>query len=554
MIETLEKTAEENLIHLPENWFPLHIKIRNKDFEVVPFELNPVQVIILRTLLDLERQGRPIRIIILKARKLGVTSFFCGMCFYWCCNMKNREALLAAHDDESSVKIFSIVKLMDDENPESPPTDHTTRKEIIYSPPHRSSLSVQTAGRKTLGRGSTPSYVHNSEVAHWTDAKETLTAVLNAVPNRPGTMVTLESTACGMGGEFYNRWVAAMTGKSDFVPLFFPWFDDIQNRVAVESEGFGDLDDDEVELQNHFGVDDEQLQWRRKQIQNECGGDLNLFRQENPSHWEEAFLVTGRPVFRIEDLQRIQSNLREPEFTGALQAGVYMTDPGEKGPLHIFQTPLASHVYGIGVDTAEGIKDESNIMPDASAAKVIDVSSGFMVASMHSREEVDEVAEQVNELGLWYNDALVGIEINNTSGGAMRENLKRLEYPNLYLRETWDQQRQRTTKKIGWRTDTATRKMMISDLFSALRDRKIYIAEIWLLEELRSFVYNQHGKAEAMAGCFDDQVIALAIAWQMCLKMVEVGDAVLPQVAGEQLIPAADYDRPDYLINGFDSG
>ena len=147
MPETAEMTQEELLLYLPENWLPNNAKIRNKNFNVVSFELNFVQKVVLRTIVRLESEGKPIRIIILKARKLGITTFFCGICYYWCCCLKNREALISAHDDESSTMIFSIVKMMNDENPESPPTDHTTRKEVIYSPPHRSRLSVQTAGR-----------------------------------------------------------------------------------------------------------------------------------------------------------------------------------------------------------------------------------------------------------------------------------------------------------------------------------------------------------------------------------------------------------------------
>ena len=39
------------------------------------------------------------------------------------------------------------------------------------------------------------------------------------------------------------------------------------------------------------------MAWRRHRIATRYGGDIELFHQEMPSTPEEAFLVSGRPVF-----------------------------------------------------------------------------------------------------------------------------------------------------------------------------------------------------------------------------------------------------------------
>jgi hypothetical protein len=67
-----------------------------------------------------------------------------------------------------------------------------------------------------------------SEVAQYPNALTTLSGVLPGVPNTPGTVVVMESTAkgrVGRGGEFFNRWQKAREGVGEWETLFFAWFD-----------------------------------------------------------------------------------------------------------------------------------------------------------------------------------------------------------------------------------------------------------------------------------------------------------------------------------------
>ena len=85
----------------------------------------------------------------------------------------------------------------------------------------RSKIRCATAGGKSIGRSSTLKNVHLSEYAFWPGDKEsTLLGIMQAVPNLPGTMVIIESTANGFDA-FKSRWDAAVSGESDFVPVFF---------------------------------------------------------------------------------------------------------------------------------------------------------------------------------------------------------------------------------------------------------------------------------------------------------------------------------------------
>ena len=51
-----------------------------------------------------------------------------------------------------------------------------------------------------------------------------------------------------------------------------------------------------------YNVSLEQLEWRRWCIKNNCGGDIDKFKQEYPISPEEAFLSTGKCYFNKQNI------------------------------------------------------------------------------------------------------------------------------------------------------------------------------------------------------------------------------------------------------------
>ena len=137
--------------------------------------------------------------------------------------------------------------------------------------------------------------MHISEYAFWppNTKKSTLTGILQAVPNDPKTFVAIESTANGFD-HFKELWDQAVAGESGFTPLFFAWYE--LPEYAMPYDGF-ELTEEEKQLQAAYNLTLDQLTWRRWCIEANCSGDVDLFKQEYPSCPEEAFLMTGRPVF-----------------------------------------------------------------------------------------------------------------------------------------------------------------------------------------------------------------------------------------------------------------
>jgi len=519
-----EQLALEALEAEPINWIAGRCEITDKAGQCCKLEANEAQ----RKLDDVIRwqrsQGKPVRIIILKARQQGMTTYGCAWQYCQCNQRANRNALMSAHDDDSSIEIFRKYRRFQETDATPRPEKYSSRKEITYDAPHHSSMLVKTAGKENLGRGMTIHFFHGSEVAFWTNAEKTLLSVMQCIPkgdNATDTAVILESTANGLGGVFYDRWIAAKRGQSDFYPLFLPWHSFHEYSVADVPRGFM-MDDDEVELQELHGLTDGQILWRRLTIANDCGGNVDMFKQEYPSTDEEAFLVSGRPVFNQTALSAMAKGAVPPSIVGSISATGVVND--DSGHTEIWQPPVVGKLYAIGADVAEGLQPDEAKDPDSSSAHVIEVRSGDVVAKLSGRMTTDVFADDLVSLATWYNNALLAPEINNTMGGAVRESLKRSGYRNIYNTHRFEKVYNEQTARLGWRTDRVTRGEMLTELGKAIRDRDISVWSEQTVHQCRVFVYDKMGKATAQPGEHDDDVMSLAIAWQMVIKLSESGE------------------------------
>ena len=62
-----------------------------------------------------------------------------------------------------------------------------------------------------------------------------------------------------------------MNGESDFELIFVPWFWQDEYRLRLP-DNF-QLSDEEIEYKTTYGLDDEQIMWRRNKIANFVGKD-----------------------------------------------------------------------------------------------------------------------------------------------------------------------------------------------------------------------------------------------------------------------------------------
>ena len=550
------------------------LHVRPKRGAVVPFRLNAAQERLEREVDFARAEGRPVRFLILKARQLGFSTWALGRQYEYATTRFGVSALMAAHDDDSTKDLFERLRLMHDLSPNPPMTRYSSKKELDFANPNRrnareepglnSKIVVATAGRGTMGRSRTLRFVHGSEVAFWENAGRVLLAVEQTLPDDPDTFEILESTANGVGGEFFDRWQLASDPATRGIwrALFFPWFDDpeyamdlvdgVMNPIPPCIEDHGAFVAEEGQLAALHGLTDRQLNWRRYAIVNKCGNDMMKFRQEYPADPMEAFLVSGRPIFNRERLRarerflsmedaRRSKELMAPRWVrgDVVRSGGRATwASSADGPLSVYRWPSQGREYVVGGDPCKGVVRGKN--PDSACLQVIDRHSWEQVAVWHGRVEAPEFARKMELVGYFWNRALLVPEAND-HGHTVCVKLEEWSYPNLFLRHEIDMLGHEPLKRTGWENNSKTRPVLVDTITAGLNDGLIVLHDVPTIAELTTFVRNEKsGKAEADANCHDDRVIALGLA--LC------GIHFYPAMAKASKFPDPAHVHPDVMM------
>ena len=496
--ETLDFTAQEFI----EEFF----LIRNKKAELVNLKFNYPQ----QQFYDLLKESygkKPSRFIVLKARQLGISTFTEAFITFMTMFSPNTSSVIIAHEAEAASRIFDMTKLYVESLPKGmrPQQKASNAREIEFDAKEnglKSSIRVMVASNST--RGSTYKYAHLSEVAFWEHPEEALLALNQAVPMTDDSLIVMESTANGFN-YFYTLWQDAVNGRSDYTPIFFPWY--VDPNYTMPYRGF-ELTPYETEIKEKYDLTLEQLQWRRWCIANNCGNDETLFRQEYPISPEEAFITSGSSVFDTEKILSRMKDLPEPLKVGYFNYdydGVHITNikwvDNPLGYIKIYKEPTMNFT-GLGGDTAgEG--------SDFFVAQVVD-QDGNQVAVLHKQFDADLYSKQVYCLGTYYK-SVIAIESNFDPG--INRDLQRFRYPNLYVREKTDQIARDVYEKYGFRTTSLTRPQIIDQLVEIVREHTEKIVDRETLQEMLSFV-RLKGKPQADEGAHDDLVMGLAIAYE----------------------------------------
>lgn len=505
-------------------WYMEHfLYIRTKKGRLQLLKLKPAQAQLYEIMKREHAAGRPVRLLILKARQLGFSTVTEAIFFQDSATRPLVRTLIMAHKEEATANLFRMNKLFFDRLPPQlkPMRKNSNAQEIVFENPARdpeekarspglmSSIRCVTANGGGVGRSDTLTNVHASETAFWRDMNETLDGLLQAVPDDPDTAVVIESTANGFNA-FKDFWDDTVAGKTAFVPLFFPWFQEPEYRKPVPPGTVWTAE--ELELKKTYALEDEQLQWRRWCIAANLRGSEEKFRQEYPSCPEEAFLMSGDPFFSNQRLLARLKAAPEPVRRGRflysegenLRPEGWAWEEAEDGEICIFAEPEERAPYVFGGDTAGDGSDRftahglDNRTGDQTAELLYDGSSELWYA------------QQLYCLGMTYNTALLAVEINFSSYPERK--LEEWGYPRLYIRERPDDVgRELDVKKWGWRTDPRTRPQILAGLHTVAEQTPDMLASRALLREMLTFIRNG-GRPEAAAGEHDDLVMAAAIA------------------------------------------
>jgi hypothetical protein len=512
---------------------------------IVPLVLKPVQKRLARTILPKLLKGDPVRIIILKARREGVSTVLQAIFFWVACTRIDTSGMTLSHHDDTTQELFGMTemywKLMPAQvrpmrgksrrgqvlelaNPSADPD------KVAASPGMNSTLRTVTF--KNAGAGQAANLVHCSEVALWGNlAKSTLGTLLPVVPFGAWTIIALESTARGVGNEFHVRWVEAEESEKrgdpyGFIPFFIPWFEEPEYTLTHYLP-LGALDAEEEDLRV-MGVSDDALAWRRYVgIPVVCGGDLDLFHQEYPATPKQAFLSTGRPFF---DLELVDELLEEIDYQPVFQGNVHIDAesmrvvalPGHKGPLRIWQPPQKDTDYLLVCDPSEG-----HAHGDPQSIYITPRDRLEIVAAWHGSVPREDLGDVIYMLAWLYSEALVVVEMSGGWGHTPIAILRKRGYTRIYRRRAVGKKKMKASDLLGWDTTQTLRPLALDKLSQALRHRDLKVNDRELLEECFHFVYDEKGKPAAEQGHHDDRVLTAAVmchTWQTTSKRTSVRD------------------------------
>ena len=551
----------------------------------VLFRLNRPQRKLIKRLEKMRKAGKPIRLILLKARQWGgSTAIQIYMAWLQLVHEVGLNSLIIAHQGTGSDEIKDMFDRMiksypvemlhelgDAYVPNEPKMVGVGKSGNIFRVPQRNcKIKIGTAERPNSCRGGDYNLVHLSEVALWkeTDCKKPEDIVRSACSGillLLYTMIVYESTPNGVGNFFHKEYLAAKKGLSQFEAMFVAWFEIEQYELPFENEAekyefakklFTNRRNEEIKsdreepgtyLWRLWEKDAtlEAIHWyvsERSKYTNH--GDM---ASEYPSDDIEAFTYSGRKVFSSEDVEQFRPACRAPRWIGEIYGSA---DEGEKaieglrfkkeadGRLFMWHdversdTEEVTDRYLVVVDVCKGHTKNADF------ADILVIDRLFMMdgeppvvaAEWHGHIDMDKLAWKATQLAAYYNNALLVIEsntleTNNTKGEA--------EYILTLIHEVYGRQlyarkqsaediRQGLPKKYGYHTNPLTKKVVIYNLKVVIRERLYIEREEACLDEYLTYVETENNVFEAMEGYHDDRLMTRAIGMQVCYHEMEL--------------------------------
>ena len=359
-------------------WAATRAYIKNKKGgDDMLFRLNRPQRMLVERLERMRQGGKPIRLILLKARQWGGST--CSqlyMAWLQLVHRKSLNSLIIAHQGVGSDEIKDMFDRMVNSYPERYLWDRDCKpkkgekritgvggtRAMFRVPARNCKIKIGTAERPDSCRGGDYSLVHCSEVGIWKKTlgktpEQILRSACSGVLLEPMTMIVYESTANGTGNFFHREYEAAKRGKSQFEAMFVSWFDiDLYSRELSDEERAalarrlwrGRHDDAAASDREQSG---EYLWWLWErgatleaiawyELERAKYSDHGLMASEYPSDDVEAFVHSGARVFdkyQVEAL-RADCGMRpergEIDVSGSADiAGRFVSDTERAGML-----------------------------------------------------------------------------------------------------------------------------------------------------------------------------------------------------------------------------
>jgi hypothetical protein len=520
-----------------------------------------------------------IRIIVLKARQLGITTIAVAlMC--WLGFLQPMCHVISMSDEDERVNVnFDMARTAYsflewwikpekryDQKPQLLGFDRNKADDREDSTGLESKIYFESANQPSGAAYSKSLYgAHMAEIGRYRAARPITEGIFGSLVNFRHSIGIMESTAQGRHTVFHHLWKAAEAGKF-WAPIFIEWFREPGYIVSVpenfertrEEVAIADL----VKEECHFEIQDGQLAWRRDKIDEFAAtGEEEKFPQEFPLTSEEAFVASGLTAFPKRRLNEMNIHFgRQPRWTGEIKLSlkdnrIPLLTPYIDGSFFIWEYPRAGEEYQVGADCSMGIDGG-----DYSCAVIYHVPRDInhpirQVARWRGYLPPTEYARVLAAIGYLYNAAEIAPECNKIDSVAS-DLSKVILYPRVYrwLRE--DKIKNALSQFIGWLTTAKNKSNLIGRFRDALLGWTVVIKCKQDIDEMFDFVETEDGSGifRARAGGHDDTVMAHMIGYYTATQLRPRW--AINEEEEKKEPTGADYQNTDYspIYDGKPSG
>lgn len=567
-------------------WAAVFVYIKRKGGgEDVLFRLSRPQRRFVERLERLRKAGKPIRIVLLKARQWGgstVSQLY--MAWLQLVHKVGLNSLIIAHQGAGSdeikdmfdrmIKAYPVEmlhKLGEAYDANEPKLVGVGKSGSIYRVPQRNcKIKIGTAERPDSCRGGDYNLVHLSEVGLWkaTEGKKPEDIVRSAcsgVLYRPYTMIVYESTANGTGNFFQREYDMASKGKSQFEAMFVSWFDieiystPVDDILSFAASLYDNRNNDNVASSREEsgkylwwlwekGATLEAIHWYI--LERAKYNEHASMASEYPSDDVEAFVHSGTMVFDKYKVEAFNKYCKEPRFVGDVYADA---DEGKnalknlrfvedrQGVLWIWEKPEIDEDEKV-TDRYLTVVDVGGRSSKADWSVIVVFDRLFMaeggrpavVAQWYGHCDIDLLAWKAAQIAAFYDKSLLVIESNtlethdkerDVDGDQSQFILNQIKgvYPNLYARKQSEEDiLQGLPTKYGFHTNVATKPMVISTLVKVIRENLYVERDARCLDEYLTYEKKPNGAYGAIIGKHDDLLMTRAIGLHICFYEMEL--------------------------------
>ncbi len=449
-------------------WAAVNAYIKRKGGgEDILFRLNRPQRKLIERFEKRRMAGKPIRLVLLKARQWGgSTATQIYMAWLQLVHKTGLNSLIVGHVKDASTEVKDMfdkliaaypVELLHEmgeaynEN-EARMVGVGKTGNIQRIVRRNCKIKIGTAEKPDSARGGDYNLIHCTEVGLWkvTDGKtpeDIVRSATSGVLYRPYTMIVYESTANGTGNFFQREYDAAKKGKSQFESLFIAWWEIEQYEIPfsslAEKAGFAkqlyenrlnrNKPSDREESGKYLwwlwqlGATLEAINWYV--IERAKYGGHGLMAAEYPSDDVEAFVHSGERVFDKYKVELLRSACRTPRYVGDIYAdgdsgeealeGIRFSED-KQGLLWIWEMPEPdteeeeiTDRYLTVVDIGgRGQKADFSVITVFDRIWQMEGGKPIVVAQWYGHIDMDVLAWKAAQIAAFYKESLLVIESN----------------------------------------------------------------------------------------------------------------------------------------------